>query len=67
MSVRSPAQTSQVLAREFAKGLCSGAGMYFCDGPGEDDRGWLDDPETVQTLSELKKIAADATKYSFKC
>lgn len=64
MSVRSPAQTSQVLAREFAKGLCSGAGMYFCDGPGEDDRGWLDDPETVQTLSELKKIAADATKYS---
>ena len=63
MSVRTAAQTDQVLAREFAKGICSGAGMYFCDGGlGLLDRGWLDDTETVQTLRELKKIAADAAK-----
>ncbi len=51
-SVRTPAQTSQLLAREFARALCLQSGYYlYALGT---DVNWYDDPETMAALRQLR-------------
>ncbi len=54
--------TSEMAAREFAKGLCGAAGMYFYDLSGG-ARNWFDDPELMATFGELRQIAGDAVNH----
>jgi hypothetical protein len=60
-SVRTQAQTEQVLAREFAKALCGGAGMYWLN-LGGGIRDWFDDIDIVRSIARLNKIAQEAVK-----
>ncbi len=54
-SIRTPDATSQMIAREAAKAMCAGAGMYWF-ALGTSHQNWFDDPETARTLGELQKI-----------
>ena len=58
-SVRRANQTDQVMAREFAKALCGGAGLYWFNLSGG-QRNWFDDPQTVRTMGLLNKIGNQA-------
>ncbi len=60
-SVRTASQTDQVLARAMAKALGGGAGFYYCNLSGG-NRNFYDDPESLQTMSELEKISASAPR-----
>lgn len=55
-SVRTPRDTSQLLAREFARALCLRAG-YYLYALGEGGLNWFDDQETLRTIAELQKVA----------
>ena len=60
-SVRTPKQTNEVLAREFAKALCAGAGLYWLN-LSAGKRYWFDDKQTSLTIGKLNKIAQKAVK-----
>jgi hypothetical protein len=60
-SVRAPNQTDQVIAREFAKALCAGAGLYLYN-LSSGNRYWYDDRQTLKTIGKLNKIGQDAVK-----
>ena len=53
-SVRTPAQTAQLLAREFARALCLRSGYYLY--ALARDVNWFDDPETMDTIRQLRKL-----------
>lgn len=66
-SVRTPAQTTRLLAREFARALCLRGGYYLF--ALARDVNWFDDPETMDTIRQLRElgdqtIAADRTSVS---
>ena len=56
-SVRTPAQTTQLLAREFARALCLRSG-YYLYALGHDVN-WFDDPETMETIRQLNRLAEE--------
>ena len=60
-SVRHSYQTDEVLAREFAKALCGGAGLYWHNLSGG-KRDWYDDPQIVKTMGLLNNIGQEAVK-----
>ncbi|MCQ2396681.1 MAG: alpha-L-rhamnosidase N-terminal domain-containing protein [Lentisphaeria bacterium] len=52
-SVRTPADTTQILAREYARALCLRSG-YYLYALGQDVN-WFDDPETMATIASLRE------------
>ncbi len=60
-SVRAPRQTDEVMAREFAKALCAGAGLYWLN-LSSGNRYWYDDLHSLQTIGRLNQIGQKAVK-----
>jgi hypothetical protein len=60
-SVRCANQFDQILAREFSKAFCAGAGIYWFSMP-LGGRNWYDDRQTVETMGQLNKIAQTGVK-----
>lgn len=56
-TIRLPWQSIAVLSREFSKTICDGAGMYLHEF-GTDTRNWFDDPEYLDAIDKLNKLAA---------
>ncbi|MCQ2404086.1 MAG: alpha-L-rhamnosidase N-terminal domain-containing protein [Lentisphaeria bacterium] len=54
-SVRTPADTTQIIAREFARALCLRSG-YYLYALGVNGLNWFDDPETMQTIEGLREL-----------
>ena len=54
-SVRTPAQTTQQLAREVVKAVCGRAGFYYFP-LGDHPVAWFDDPETIEDIRQLTLI-----------
>ena len=57
-SVRTPKDTSTILAREFARALCLRSG-YYLYALGEGGLNWYDDPETIKTIAELRQLGEE--------
>lgn len=53
-SVRTPPQTTQLLAREFARALCLRSGFYLF--ALAHDVNWFDDPETMTAIRQLNRL-----------
>ncbi len=55
-SVRTPADTTQQLARETVKAICGRAGFYYFP-LGDNGVAWFDDPETIDAIGGLTRVA----------
>ncbi|MCQ2397551.1 MAG: alpha-L-rhamnosidase N-terminal domain-containing protein, partial [Lentisphaeria bacterium] len=57
-SVRTPRDTTMILAREFARALCLRSG-YYLYALGESGLNWYDDAETLKTIAELRELGEE--------